>query len=121
MLNIDEYKLMKFIEKHKTGFYEYPINYIYVFSNELEIDTIDFPSGDDYRIVGFNEKQSPFLIGAMVNDFKYKYAHQFKCNETMSFATNKKDGNLDMQIDFKEATLNCEYLSFFVGLQTDFD
>lgn len=100
--------------------YKYDINYIYVFSEEIEKDRIDVPSGDDYKVLGFKEKQSPFLIGAMVNDSKYPYAHQFKCNETLKLTTNQKDGNMDIQIEFKEITRDCEYISLICGLESDF-
>lgn len=108
------------IDLDKGNAYHYEINYIYVFSNEIEIDRIDVPSGDDYRIAGFEEKQSPFVIGAMANDFKYEYAHQFKCNETLVVTTNQKDGDLNMQIKFHDAIRDCEYISFIMGLESDF-
>lgn len=100
--------------------YKYDINYIYVFSDEIEFDRIDVPSGDDYKVIGFKEEQSPFFIGAMVNDSKYSYAHKFKCKETLYLKTNQKDGDKDMQMEYKEVRRECEYISLICGLEGDF-
>lgn len=113
--------LRRLIEDDHNLFFNYEINYIYIFSNEMIVDRINVPSNEDYRITGFKEKQSPFLIGAMANDFKYSYAHQFKCNETLTLGTNVENGNLDMHIGFDDAIKNCEYISFIGGLESNFD
>lgn len=111
--------LRALIEEDHNSFFEYEINYIYVFSDEIEVDRINVPTNEDYKIAGFKEKQSPFVIGAMANDFKYSFSHQFKCKETLSLGTNVEDGNLDMQIGFDDAIKNCEYISFIGGLESN--
>lgn len=95
--------------------HEYDINYVYVFSDFLEIGLVGSVGDKDYKVAGFQERQSFLIIGAMTKRFKHKYAHQFKCKETLYLTTNVKDGNLNMEIDFKEATRNCDYISFIGG------
>lgn len=113
-------ELREIIEADHLSIHDYDINYVYVFSNSLKIKLIGSLGDDDYKIAGFEEKQSPLIVGAMAKRFKYKYAHQFKCRETLYLTTNKEDGNLDMQVDFREATKDCDYISFIGGFESKF-
>ena len=108
------------IEKDHLSLREYEINYIYLFSNLLEIKSLKSFVSDDYKISGFKEKQSPLIIGAMAKKFNYKYAHQFKFIKTLYFASNKEDGNLDMHAKFSDVINNCEYISCIGGFESNF-
>lgn len=113
--------LRAIIEEDHNSFFQYEINYIYVFSDIMEIDRINVPSNENYKIAGFKEKQNPLIIGAMAKNFKYEYAHQFKCKETLCLGTNVEDGNLDMQISYDDAVKNCDYISFICGFESNLD
>lgn len=113
-------EIRELIEEDHLSMCDYEINYIYVFSNSLEINSIKSDVKHDYKIAGFEEKQSPFIIGAMAKKLKYKYAHQFKCKKTLYFASNKEDGNLDIKANFSDVVVNCDYISFIGGFESNF-
>lgn len=113
-------EMRELIEADHLSMREFEINYIYVFSNSVEIKLIKSDINHNYKIAGFQEKQSPIIIGAMAKKLKYKYAHQFKCKTTLYFASNKDDGNLDIKAKFSDVVVNCDYISFIGGFESNF-
>ena len=105
--------------------FNYHLEYIYVFCNELDFNSLvqlQDPGEENYTIVGFKEKQNVFVISLMVNDLKFKYCHQFKCNDKkIVYQTEIENGNFNMHLDIKDIAKNCDYISLIGGLECDFD
>lgn len=97
--------------------YKYKINYIYVFSNEMDFEDI---GNSDCDIMGFKEKQSPFVISSIVNELNWSYAHQFQCKKTILLETNAENGNLSIDAEFSDLKDKCDYISFICGLDMSF-
>jgi len=100
--------------------YKHTVNYFYVFSDELLVDRIDVPTGDKYMIMGVKERDSPFVMGSLVNDFKFDWCHVFKCFETITIETEKKNGNLNLDcIPFVDILKMSEHITSFGGMNSN--